>query len=108
MNFSPNGYHLASGGEDNQCRIWDLRMRKSLYIIPAHANLVSQVKYEPQEGYFLATASYDMKVNVNTSVVPFLSIFLQSSFSFSYSLIPISYILSTRYGREEISRSLKA
>ncbi|WZZ40394.1 hypothetical protein YC2023_036653 [Brassica napus] len=26
-------------------------MRKSLYIIAAHANLVSQVKYEPQEGY---------------------------------------------------------
>ncbi|CAE5974520.1 unnamed protein product [Arabidopsis arenosa] len=64
VDFSANGYHLASGGEDNQCRIWDLRMRKSLYIIPAHVNLVSQVKYEPQEGYFLATASYDMKVNI--------------------------------------------
>lgn len=84
VNFSPNGYHLASGGEDNQCRIWDLRMRKSLYIIPAHANLVSQVKYEPQEGYFLATASYDMKVNVSTSVIPCLSIFLFPVFCFIY------------------------
>ena len=73
VNFSPNGYHLASGGEDSQCRIWDLRMRKSLYIIPAHANLVSQVKYEPQEGYFLATASYDMKVNVSPSLLLCLS-----------------------------------
>lgn len=64
VSFSPNGYHLASGGEDNLCRIWDLRMRKSLYIIPAHSNLISQVKFEQQEGYFLVTASYDMKVKV--------------------------------------------
>lgn len=62
--FSPNGYHLATGGEDNTCRIWDLRKRKTLYIIPAHANLVSQVKFEPQEGYFLVTASYDMTAKV--------------------------------------------
>lgn len=62
--FSPNGYHLATGGEDNTCRIWDLRKRKTLYIIPAHANLVSQVKFEPQDGYFLVTASYDMTAKV--------------------------------------------
>lgn len=62
--FSPNGYHLATGGEDNTCRIWDLRKRKSLYTIPAHSNLISQVKFEPQEGYFLVTASYDMTAKV--------------------------------------------
>lgn len=64
MSFSPNGYHLASGGEDNSCRIWDLRKRKCLYIIPAHSNLISQVKYEPQEGYFLVTGSYDTTAKV--------------------------------------------
>lgn len=64
VSFSPNGYHLATGGEDNTCRIWDLRKKKSLYIIPAHSNLVSQVKYEPQEGYFLVTASFDMTAKV--------------------------------------------
>lgn len=64
ISFSPNGYHLATGGEDNTCRIWDLRKRKSLYVIPAHSNLVSQVKYEPQDGYFLVTASYDMTAKV--------------------------------------------
>ena len=50
--------------EDNTCRIWDLRKKKSLYIIPAHSNLISQVKFEPQEGYFLVTASYDMTAKV--------------------------------------------
>lgn len=64
VSFSPNGYHLATGGEDNTCRIWDLRKRKSLYIIPAHSNLLSQVKFEQQEGYFLVTASYDMTAKV--------------------------------------------
>ncbi|EEF32299.1 U4/U6 small nuclear ribonucleoprotein Prp4, putative [Ricinus communis] len=64
ISFSPNGYHLATGGEDNTCRIWDLRKKKSLYIIPAHSNLISQVKFEPQEGYCLVTASYDMTAKV--------------------------------------------
>lgn len=64
VSFSPNGYHLASGGEDNSCRIWDLRKRKCLYIIPAHSNLISQVKFEPQEGYFLVTGSYDTTAKV--------------------------------------------
>lgn len=64
ISFSPNGYHLATGSEDNTCRIWDLRKKKSLYIIPAHSHLISQVKFEPQEGYFLATASYDTTAKV--------------------------------------------
>ncbi|KAK1554257.1 hypothetical protein Q3G72_009800 [Acer saccharum] len=64
ISFSPNGYHVATGGEDNTCRIWDLRKKISLYIIPAHSNLISQVKSEPQEGYFLVTGSYDMTVKV--------------------------------------------
>ncbi|KAF5941157.1 hypothetical protein HYC85_022324 [Camellia sinensis] len=67
VSFSPNGYHLATGCEDNTCCIWDLRKRKSLYIIPAHANIIYQVKFEPQEGYFLVTASYDTTAKVWSS-----------------------------------------
>ncbi|PRQ44921.1 putative transcription factor WD40-like family [Rosa chinensis] len=67
LSFSPNGYYLAPGGEDNTCRIWDLRKKKSIYIIPAHSNLISQVKFEPQEGYFLVTGSYDMTAKVSTT-----------------------------------------
>ncbi|PRQ44911.1 putative transcription factor WD40-like family [Rosa chinensis] len=64
LSFSPNGYYLAPGGEDNTCRIWDLRKKKSIYSIPAHSNLISQVKFEPQEGYFLVTGSYDMTAKI--------------------------------------------
>ncbi|KAL4347230.1 hypothetical protein GQ457_17G020740 [Hibiscus cannabinus] len=42
VSFSPNGYHLAT----------------------AHSNLISQVKFEPQEGHYLVTASYDMTAKV--------------------------------------------
>lgn len=72
MDFSPNGYHLATGSDDHTCRVWDLRKRQCLYIIPAHNSLISQVKYEPSDGYFLVTASFD-----NTSRVYFLLIYLQ-------------------------------
>ncbi|PNX73004.1 U4/U6 small nuclear ribonucleoprotein Prp4-like [Trifolium pratense] len=41
-----------------------MRKKKSLYTIPAHSNLISQVKFEPQEGYFLVTASFDMTAKV--------------------------------------------
>ena len=44
---------------------WDLRKRQTLYIIPAHNSLISQVKYEPFEGYVLATASYDNTCRVS-------------------------------------------
>ena len=44
VDFSPNGYQLASGSEDHSVRIWDLRTKRSLYTIPAHQSLVSQVR----------------------------------------------------------------
>ncbi|KAI3933192.1 hypothetical protein MKW98_016518 [Papaver atlanticum] len=64
IDFSPNGYHLATGGEDNTCRIWVLRKKKSKYIIPAHSKQISQVKFDHLEGYFLATASLDKTAKI--------------------------------------------
>ena len=43
MDFSPDGYHLATGSEDHSCRIWDLRKRSCVYVLPAHRSLISQV-----------------------------------------------------------------
>ena len=44
VDFSPNGYQVVSGSEDHSVRVWDLRMKRSLYTIPAHQSLVSQVR----------------------------------------------------------------
>jgi len=45
--FSSNGYTLATGGEDNMIRIWDLRRKACMQPIPAHSKLISDVKFEP-------------------------------------------------------------
>ena len=41
VDFSPNGYQLATGSEDNTVRVWDIRKRKNVHTVPAHQNLVS-------------------------------------------------------------------
>ncbi|CAG2053033.1 unnamed protein product [Timema podura] len=58
------GYHIATGSEDNTCKIWDLRRRTCLYTIPAHMNLVSEVKYQRAGGQFIVTSSYDNSAKV--------------------------------------------
>lgn len=80
VSFSPNGYLVATGSEDNFCRIWDLRTKRMLYSIPAHKSLISHVKFEPQEGYYLATSSYDTKAAV-------CLIIMRHLFYFFYCLI---------------------
>ncbi|XP_018324248.1 U4/U6 small nuclear ribonucleoprotein Prp4 [Agrilus planipennis] len=67
IDFSPNGYHIATASEDNTCKIWDLRKRNLLYTIPAHTNLISDVKFQKGAGDYLVTASYDNTVKIWTS-----------------------------------------
>ncbi|KAJ3191342.1 Cullin-associated NEDD8-dissociated protein 1, partial [Irineochytrium annulatum] len=45
LDWSPNGHIIATGSLDNQIRIWDVRGAKCAYTIPAHKNLVSQVRF---------------------------------------------------------------
>ncbi|PIK40496.1 putative U4/U6 small nuclear ribonucleoprotein Prp4 [Apostichopus japonicus] len=64
INFSPNGYQVVTGSEDNTSKIWDLRQRQCLYTIPSHNNLVSGAKYENDTGDYLVTCSYDNTAKV--------------------------------------------
>lgn len=43
--FSINGYTLATCSEDNTVRVWDIRRRNCLYVLPAHTKIVSDVKF---------------------------------------------------------------
>jgi U4/U6 small nuclear ribonucleoprotein PRP4 len=45
LDWSPNGHNLVTGSEDHTLRIWDIRKAESIYTVPAHKNIVSQVKY---------------------------------------------------------------
>lgn len=69
---------MATGSEDNTCKIWDLRRRACLYTIPAHMNLISQLKYQPENGFFIVTASYDntAKVFLNNKYFFFNMLFI--------------------------------
>jgi len=57
--WSPDGYHIVTASQDNSCKVWDLRKRNIEYTIPAHTNLVSNVKFEKNNGEFLLSSSYD-------------------------------------------------
>jgi WD40 repeat protein len=94
-------YHVATGSEDNTCRIWDLRSRACLYKIPAHMNLVSQVKYQCQGGNFVVTSSYDntAKVHRDTGYLMYCyCVYEHSSSSLSpgYNQFHMSTLLSSK------------
>ena len=52
VDFSANGFHIATASEDNSAKIWDLRQRQNIYTIPAHNNLLTHVKYEKSDGKY--------------------------------------------------------
>src|ERR1700753_3105232 len=52
LDFSPNGYQLATGSGDDTIRIWDMRASKALYTIPAHKSHAAGVSfYKTHETY---------------------------------------------------------
>ena len=59
--YAPNGFHLATAGDDGTIKIWDLRKRKQLASIPAHSNLISQLRFShpSSNGEYLASSSFD-------------------------------------------------
>nr|GMC79929.1 U4/U6 small nuclear ribonucleoprotein PRP4-like protein [Ipomoea batatas] len=56
--FHPSGKYLGTSFDTTR-RLWDVETEYLLTL-----NLISQVKFEPQEGYFSVTASYDMMAKV--------------------------------------------
>lgn len=58
--FSPNGFQLATAGDDGTIKIWDLRKRKQFASVPAHSNLITQLRFDRHHtGEFLASSSFD-------------------------------------------------
>ena len=67
IDFNCNGYQVATASDDDTCKIWDLRKNSILYTIPAHTNLLSDVRFQKDGGNFLVTSSYDNTAKVWSS-----------------------------------------
>lgn len=65
MQFLPTGWHLATGGDDNSVKIWDLRKKQIVNTTPAHLNLISDIKFENSpQSKLMFTSSYDRKCKI--------------------------------------------
>lgn len=59
--FSPNGFQLATAGDDGTIKIYDLRRRKQAASIPAHSSLITQLRFanDTNHGEYVASSSFD-------------------------------------------------
>jgi len=45
-NLPPSTHtHTATASVDNTVRVWDLRQRQCTYMLPAHANAITEARY---------------------------------------------------------------
>jgi WD40 repeat protein len=63
--FSPDGKHLASGGDypENDLRIWNLATAQASAVMRGHGNRIRCVTYNP-DGTRIASASWDQTVRL--------------------------------------------
>ena len=59
LDFSPNGYQLATGSGDDTIRIWDMRASKALYTIPAHTSNVADVRFYKNHEMYSSKSGVD-------------------------------------------------
>lgn len=60
---SPNGEILASGGDDNTIRLWDLKNGRRMLTITAHSNGVNAIAFS-RDGQTIASGSDDKTVRL--------------------------------------------
>jgi eukaryotic-like serine/threonine-protein kinase len=62
--FSPDGRRLATGGEENTVKIWDVRNGQPLRTLKGHNGDVYSVAFSPEDGRWVASAGEDSAVKI--------------------------------------------
>lgn len=58
-----NGFQLTTASDDNSIKVWDLRKKGQVTVVPAHNKLISDVKFD-QTNRIMLTSSYDGSAKV--------------------------------------------
>jgi len=61
--LAPNGMHVASGGSDIKCSVWDLNSRRHVRLLEGHSKSVNSIAYSP-DGRYIVTSSEDQTVRL--------------------------------------------
>src|SRR5262249_42946792 len=61
--YSPDGMHLASGGDNGVVKIWDAATGQEVRTLQGHGDLIVGLAYSP-DGTRLASASWDRTVRI--------------------------------------------
>ena len=61
--FSPEGYLLASGGDDGSIKLWELSTGNSIQTLKGHANVTSGLTFSP-DGQLLASSGDDGSIKL--------------------------------------------
>jgi WD40 repeat protein len=62
--FSPDGRRLATGGDENTVKIWDVPSGRELHTLRGHKADVYAVAFSPDGGRWIASAGEDSTVKV--------------------------------------------
>ena len=63
VEFSPDGHRVATAGQDQTIRLWDVATGRELLVLLGHTGSLSDVAFSP-DGTRLASASYDGTIRV--------------------------------------------
>jgi len=61
--FSSSGLHIASCGDGNVGRVWDITKEEPIFSLEGHTKMISSIAYLPG-GKFIATGSFDLSVRL--------------------------------------------
>src|SRR6185295_14823675 len=64
MTFSPDGRHLASGGEDQTVRLWDLEHPRRSIVLRGHPDIVIALAFSRDNRFLVSSSLRDSELRL--------------------------------------------